>query len=156
MGKAQTPAASELEWIRNSNYQVQYQVPQSWRVQMEATDSAAVVTHTDPTGQILLVVAKLRYAARRHTQHEALDELLQRFGVQGNKRYSTHYNGIAFVETTGAGRLAGQELRYDALAAHHRGHVLLVYLYASPEIFATHDELLTQMVHSIKPYKEKR
>ncbi|UYZ59188.1 hypothetical protein [Hymenobacter latericus] len=149
-----TPEA--LEWVRNPDYHVQYQVPNSWRVQMDAHDSAAVVTHVDPSGQILLVVAKLRDGARRQSPNEALDGLLRQFGVQGNKRYRTQYNGIEFVETTGSGRMGGRDLRYDALAGHHRGHVLLVYIYATPEAYATHDALLTEVVHSIAPYAAGR
>ncbi|AYA38707.1 hypothetical protein D3Y59_17610 [Hymenobacter oligotrophus] len=153
---ARAQTAPALEWVRNPDYHVQYQVPSAWRVQMEAHDSAAVVTHLDPSGQILLVVAKLRNGAQRQSPHEALDGLLRQFGVQGNKRYRTVYNGIEFVETTGSGQLHGRALRYDALAGHHRGHVLLVYVYATPEAFATHDALLTQVVHSIAPYGSRR
>ena len=44
---------------------------------------------------------------------------------------ATH-DGVAFLKTTGAGSRYGTPMRYQALAAQHRGHVLLVYSSGDP------------------------
>jgi hypothetical protein len=47
-------------------------------------------------------------------------------------------------------------LRYDALAARPRGHVLLVCVSGTPDAFLTHEPLVRHILHSMAPYKPRR
>lgn len=147
--------AQQLEWVRNPQYRLQYQVPSNWQQVRQATDTTLALTHLSPDKTLLLYIAKLHGAAARMTPAQALFHLTEQFGVPVNKQYATTYNGIRFVETTGMGTLQGQRLRYDAMAATHQGHVLLIYVSAPPDAFFTHEALLTSILHSMAPYRGK-
>ena len=63
------------------------------------------------------------------------------------------YDSLHFLETTDTGRLDGQPQRYQALAAEHRGHLLLVYITAPPEVFIAHQAEVRRILHSMTTYK---
>ncbi|UYZ62771.1 hypothetical protein [Hymenobacter weizhouensis] len=145
--------AQQLEWVRNPQYRLQYQVPSNWQQVRQATDTTLALTHLSPDQSLLLYIGKLQGAAARMTPAQALFHLTEQFGVPVNKQYATSYNGIKFLETTGMGTLQGRALRYDAMAATHQGHVLLIYVSAPPDAFFTHEALLTSILHSMAPYR---
>ncbi|SHI86398.1 hypothetical protein SAMN02745146_1735 [Hymenobacter daecheongensis DSM 21074] len=146
-------AAAPLEWVRNPQYQLQYRVPADWNKLRQATDTTLALTHMSPDQNMMLFIGKLRGAAANMTPEQALFHLTEKFGVPINKQYATAYNGIRFLETTGTGSMDGRALRYDALAAHHRGHVLLIYILATPDAFMNHEPLMQEILHSMAPYK---
>jgi len=144
-----------LELVRSSQYQLQYRVPANWNKLSQATDTTIALTHLSPDNGLMLFIGKLRGAAANMTPAQALYHLTEKFGVPVNKQFATTYNGIRFTETTGTGTLEGQPIRYDALAAHHRGHVVLVYVMGSPDAFMNHELLVQDVLHSLAPYKGK-
>ena len=124
--RAQSAPEIHYETVRSAQYQLQYRVPAGWDQVRQVTDTTVALTHLSPGRDMMLYIGQLRGAAERMTPNQALYHLAEQFGVSVNKQFSTTYNGIEFLETTGTGSRDGQVLRYDALAARHRGHVLLI------------------------------
>jgi hypothetical protein len=147
--------SQQMERVRNPQYRLQYQVPSNWQQHRQATDTTLALTHLSPEQDLVLYIGKLQGAAARMTPAQALFHLTEQFGVPVNKQYATTYNGIKFLETTGMGTLQGQAMRYDAMAATHQGHVLLIYVSAPPDAFFTHEALLSSILHSMAPYRGK-
>lgn len=145
--------APALELVRSPQYQLQYRLPAGWSQMRQATDTTLSLMHLSPDKEMVLYIGKLRGAAASMTPAQALYHLTEKFGVPVNKQFATTYNGIKFVETTGVGTLEGRSVRYDALAAHHRGHVVLVYIFATPDAFMAHEPLMQDILHSLAPYK---
>lgn len=150
-----------LEWIRNPVYQIKYQVPANWTHIKESNDTITLMTHMSPEGDMMLLVGKLKGAALQVSPQQALEGLLHNFGVPGNRVFQTRYNGIRFLETTGSGTLTNPQtaapfpVHYDAMAANHQGHVILVYVYATTNAYALHRPLLETAFRSIAPYRGK-
>ena len=153
---AQSEPEIHYESVQSPQYQLQYQVPAGWDQLRQTNDTTVTVTHLSPGRDLLLYIGQLRGAAARMTPEQALYHLAEQFGVTVNKQFATAYNGIQFLETTGAGNREGQLLRYDALAARHRGHVLLICVSGTPSAFATHEPVVQQILHSMAPYKARR
>lgn len=154
--QAQSVPEIHYETVQNAQYELQYQVPGGWDVLRQANDTTVALTYVSPGRDLMLYLGQLRGAAARMTPSQALYHLAEQFGVTVNKQFSTTYNGIQFLETTGAGHREGQLLRYDALAARHRGHVLLICVSGTPDAFMNHEPLVQHLLHSLAPYKGRR
>ncbi|NVO30019.1 hypothetical protein [Hymenobacter lapidiphilus] len=137
-------------------YELEYRVPSTWETTRQNLDSALITAYISPDQSMMLYIGKLRGGAGTLTPGQALYQLTEQFGVPVNKQYATSYNGLSFLETTGTGQMDGRVLRYDALAAHHRGHVVLIYLMATPDAFLTHEPLIQEILHSIAPFPEQK
>ena len=154
--RAQSEPEIHFESVSSPQYQLQYQVPTGWDQLRQTNDTTVSVTHFSPGRDLMLYIGQMRGAATRMTPDQALYHLAEQFGITVNKQCSTVYNGIQFLETTGAGNREGQRLRYDALAARHQGHVLLICVSGTPSAFATHEPVVQQILHSLAPYKARR
>ncbi len=149
------PPVPTLDIVHSADYELSYRIPAAWRQVRQATDTTVTLTYLSPDETMTLFIVKLRGAAGRFTPAQALFQLTESFGVPVNKQYATRYNRLDFLETTGSGQRQGRTLRYDALAARHRGHVLLVYALATPDAFMNHEALLNQVLHSFADYRPK-
>ncbi len=147
--------APDMEWHRNVRYRIQYKVPTEWTLLRQANDTITVATYVSPQEDMLLFIGKRKEAASKLTPEQALREMLTEFEMKPNRIFPTRYNGIDFVETTGSGIMKGHLVQYDAMAAHHQGHVILVYVYAAEAAYQSHKNTLEQVVHSISPYRGK-
>ena len=154
--RAQSAPEIHYESVRSPQYQLQYQVPTGWDQLRQSNDTTVAVTHLSPGRDLMLYIGQLRGAAARMTPDQALYHLAEQFGIAVNKQFATAYNGIQFLETTGSGTRDGQLLRYDALAARHRGHVLLICVSGTPSAFGTHEPVVQQILHSLAPYKARQ
>lgn len=148
-------AAQSLEWVHNPTYRIKYKVPTDWTQVRQANDTATLVTHVSPANNMMLFIGKLKGASAHLTPEKALANLLTDFGVKGNRVFPTKYNGISFLETTGSGVMNYHPVQYDAMAAVHRGNVILVYVYATPEAYEEHKPMMTEIIHSLSPYRGK-
>ena len=153
--RAQSAPVVHYESVRSPQYQLQYQVPTGWDQVRQANDTTVSLTHFSPGRDLMLYIGQLRGAADRMTPNQALHHLAEQFGVTVNKQFATAYNGIQFLETTGTGSRDGQVLRYDALAARHRGHVVLICVSGTPDAFMTHEPEVQHILHSLAPYLPK-
>lgn len=154
--RAQSEPEVHYEFVHSAQYQLQYHVPAGWDQVRQTNDTTVSLTHFSPSRDMMLYIGQLQGAATRMTPAQALHHLAEQFGVAVNKQFSTSYNGIEFLETTGTGNRDGQLLRYDALAARHRGHVLLICVSGTPDAFMTHEPLVQRILHSMAPYKPRR
>lgn len=154
--QAQSEPEIHYETVRSPQYQLQYQVPAGWDQVRQTNDTTVALLHVSPDRNLMLYIGQLRGAAAHMTPDQALYHLAEQFGVPVNKQFSTTYNGIRFLETTGTGTRDGQLLRYDALAARHQGHVLLICASGTPDAFRNHEPLLHHILHSLSPYKARR
>ena len=154
--RAQSAPEIHYETVRSAQYQLQYRVPAGWDQVRQATDTTVALTHLSPGRDMMLYIGQMRGAAIRMTPDQALYHLAEQFGITVNKQFATAYNGIQFLETTGSGNRDGQLLRYDALAARHRGHVVLICVSGTPSAFGTHEPVVQQILHSLAPYKARR
>ena len=145
-----------FDQVQSPEYGLSYQVPTTWHQLRQGTDTTVALTYLSPDESLMLFVIKMRNAADRYTPAQALYHLTEKFNVPLNKQYSTRYHQLDFLETTGSGRIDGRELRYDALATRHQGHLLLLYVLATPDAFLTHEPELLQVLHSFAPYKAPR
>lgn len=151
---APAPPPLVLDLVKSTDYGISYRVPATWHQLRQATDTTVALTYLSPDETMMFFVVKMRNAAERFTPAQALYHLTEKFGVAVNKQYATRYHKLDFLETTGSGSKEGRELRYDALATRHDGHVLLLYVLATPDAFLTHELMLTEMLHSFAPYKK--
>ncbi|SDX43190.1 hypothetical protein [Hymenobacter psychrophilus] len=147
-------AGMSFERVVLPKYELEYQVPSTWKITQHNLDSTLITAYVSPDQNMVLYIGKLRGGADDLTPGQALYQLTEQFGVPVNKQYATAYNGLNFLETTGTGQMDGRILRYDALAAHHRGHVVLIYLLATPDAFLTHEPLIQEILHSLAPFPE--
>ncbi|GAB2941247.1 hypothetical protein GCM10027048_02140 [Hymenobacter coalescens] len=154
--RAQSTPSPPFELVRSQQFQLQYEVPAGWNHLRQATDSSLALTYFSPANDLLVYIGKLSGAQARLTPAQALYQLTEQLGVPVNKQYATAYNNIRFLETTGAGYRDGQMIRYDALAAGHRGHMLLVYVVGTPDAFVTHEPVVQRMLQSLAPYTPRR
>jgi hypothetical protein len=152
---AQNEPEGELQWVRLPQFQLQYHVPADWTPVHQTTDSSLVVTYFNPERTLRFVAGKVRGAAAHTTPTQALAQLARQYGVAVMPPVTASYDGIRFLETTGTGRFDGQPQRYQALAAEHRGHLLLVYITGAPDAFVTHQPEIRRILHSMAPYKSK-
>ena len=151
--RAQTEPDGPLQWVRLPQYQLQYHVPADWTPVRQTTDSSLVITYFNPGRTLRFIAGKVRNAAARTTPAEALAQLARQYGVAANPPVTATYDGVRFLETVGTGRLDGQPQRYQALAAEHRGHLLLVYITGAPEVFVAHQAEVRRILHSMTAYK---
>jgi hypothetical protein len=154
-------AAQSMQWMKNAPFQIKYQIPTDWTHVRQGNDTISFVNHVNPESDMMLFVGKLKGAAVHTGPEQALEGLLASFGVQGNRVFQTRYNRIRFFETTGSGVLVGpglfdeQVVRYDAMAAVHRGNIILVYVASTSDSFSRHKQLMESVVQSISPYRGK-
>ena len=151
--RAQTEPDGPLQWVRLPQYQLQYHVPADWAPVRQTTDSSLVVTYFNPDRTLRFTAGKVRDAAARTTPAEALAQLARQYGVAASPPATATYDGVRFLETFGTGHLDGQPQRFQALAAEHRGHLLVVYITGAPEVFATHQAEVRRILHSMTTYK---
>ncbi|RSK49051.1 hypothetical protein [Hymenobacter rigui] len=151
--RAQIEPEGPLQWVRLPQYQLQYHVPADWTPVRQITDSSLVVTYFNPDHTLRFVAGKVQNAAARTTPAEALAQLARQYGVTPPPPVPAAYDGVQFLETAGTGRLDGQPQRYQALAAEHRGHLLLVYITGAPEVFVAHQAEVQRILHSMRTYR---
>ncbi|TGE16557.1 hypothetical protein [Hymenobacter elongatus] len=151
--RAQTEPDGPLQWVRLPQYQLQYHVPADWTPVRQLTDTSLVVTYFNPDRTLRFTAGKVRNAAAHTTPAEALVQLARQYGIAANPPVKATYDGVQFLETTGTGRLDGQPQRYRALAAAHRGHLLLVYVTGAPEAFVAHQAEVRRILHSMTSYR---
>jgi len=153
--RAQTEPDGPLQWVRLPQYQLQYHVPVDWTPEHQTTDSSLVVTYFNPDRTLRFTAGKVRDAAARTTPAEALKRLARQYGLAATPPVKAAYDGVQFLETTGTGRLDGQPQRYQALAAEHRGHLLLVYVTGTPDAFVAHQAEVRRILHSMTSYGKR-
>ena len=156
LAQGAAPPLPPFTRVQNAEYSLRYQVPTAWHHLGQATDSTLTASYLSPDESMMLFVVKLQGAADRLTPTQALYQLSEQFGTAVNKLFSTRYHRLTFVETTGSGQIDGREMRYDALATQHAGHVLLLYVLATPDAFMTHQPVLDKVLRSFAPYKPGR
>jgi hypothetical protein len=151
--RAQNEPDEPLQWVRLPQYQLQYHVLVDWTPVRQIANSSLVISYFNPDRTLRFTAGKVRNAAARTTPAEALGQLARQYGVAANPPVKATYDGGQSLETTGTGHLDGQPQRYQALAAEHRGHLLLVYVTGSPEAFVAHQPEVRRILHSMTPYK---
>lgn len=146
-------AAQHLEVVQNRAFQIKYQVPAHWSVTRQRTDSVEVLRYHNAEDDARLWVGQLRGQHARQPPARALQRLLRHLGATRHEEHRASAHGLDFLESTGTCFVGGRELRYDARVTTHQGHVLVVYLYATPATFATQAPLLHQVLDSLAPVR---
>jgi hypothetical protein len=150
---ADPAVAQELETVRNRTFQVKYEVPAHWQLAHQRTDSVEVLRYRSPDGDALLWVGQLRGRHATLKPARALQRLLRHLGATRHEEHNISGHGLDFLESTGTCFVQGRELRYDARVTTYQGHVLLVYLYATPATFSTQAPVLHRVLDSLAPLR---
>jgi hypothetical protein len=150
-----TAAAQDLEPVQNRAFQVKYGVPPHWTVTHQRTDSVEVLRYHSPEDDTRLWVGQLRGRHAILPPAHALQRLLRHLGATRHEEHRVSAHGLDFLESTGTCFVGGRELRYDARVTTYQGHVLLVYVYATPVAFTTQAPLLHRMLDSLTPLRGK-
>ena len=148
-------AAQELELVQNRAFQVTYAVPPHWALTHQRTDSVEVLRYQSPDDDSRLWVGQLRGRHANVPPARALQRLLRHLGATRHEEHRLSSHGLDFLESTGTCFVGGRELRYDARVTTYQGHMLLVYVYATPAIFTTQASLLHRMLDSLTPQRGK-
>ncbi|MBU6123458.1 hypothetical protein [Hymenobacter siberiensis] len=150
------PAAAQgLELVQNRAFQVTYAVPPHWPVTHQRTDSLEVLRYHNPEDNARLWVGQLRGRHAALPPARALQRLLRHLGATRHEEHRVSSHGLDFLESTGTCFVGGRELRYDARVTTYQGHMLLVYLYATPAVFTTQAPLLHRVLDSLTPLRGK-
>ena len=161
LGLVPAPAAAQAplpspELVPGRAFQVKYQVPAHWTVTRQRTDSVEVLRYQSPNNDALLWVGQLRGRHARLTPAQALRRVLRhQLHPLRHEEHRVSAHGLDYLESSGTCRVGGRELRYDARVTQHDGHVLVVYIYASPAGFASQAPLLHQVLDSMTPVSGK-
>lgn len=145
--------AQQPEILQNRAFQTKYQVPAPWSVTRQRTDSVDVLRYHNAADDARLWVGQLRGSHARHSPPRALQRLLRHLGATRHEEHRASAQGLDFLESTGTCFVEGRTLRYDARVTAHQGHVLVVYLYATPATFATQAPLLPQLLDGLNPLR---
>ena len=148
-------AAQDLEPVQNRAFQVKYAVPPHWTVTRQRTDSVEVLRYHSPDDDARLWVGQLRGRHAALPPARALQRLLRHLGATSHEEHRVSSHGFDFLESTGTCFVGGRELRYDARVTTHLGHVLVVYVYATPGAFATQGPVLHRVLDSLTPLRGK-
>ena len=148
-------AAQELELVQNRTFQVTYAVPPHWPVTHQRTDSLEVLRYHNPEDNARLWVGQLRGRHAALPPAHALKRLLRHLGATRHEEHRVSSHGLDFLESTGTCFVGGRELRYDARVTTYQGHMLLVYVYATPAVFTTQAPLLHRVLDSLTPLRGK-
>lgn len=148
-------AAQDLEPVQNRTFQVKYAVPSYWAVTRQRTDSVDVLRYHSPADDARLWVGQLRGRHATLPPAQALQRLLRHLGATDHEEHHVSAQGLDFLESTGTCFVGGRELRYDARVSTYQGHVLLVYVYATPAVFSTQAPLLHRVLDSFAPLRGK-
>ena len=148
-------AAQELELVQNRTFQVTYAVPPHWPVTHQRTDSLEVLRYHNPEDNARLWVGQLRGRHAALPPARALQRLLRHLGATRHEEHRVSSRGLDFLESTGTCFVGGRELRYDARVTTYQGHMLLVYVYATPAVFTTQAPLLHRVLDSLTPLRGK-
>ena len=148
-------AAQDLEPVQNRAFQVKYAVPPHWALTHQRTDSVEVLRYHSPEDDARLWVGQLRGRHAALPPARALQRLLRHLGATQHEEHRVSSHGFDFLESTGTCFVDGRELRYDARVTTYQGHVLLVYVYATPAAFSTQAPLLHRMLDSFTPLRGK-
>jgi len=148
-------AAQDLETVQNRTFQVKYAVPPHWAVTHQRTDSLEVLRYHSPADDARLWVGQLRGRHAALPPARALQRLLRHLGATRHEEHRVSSHGLDFLESTGTCFVGGRELRYDARVTTHQGHVLVVYVYATPDVFTTQAPLLHRVLDSLTPLRGK-
>ena len=153
--RAAPAAAQDLEPVQNRVFQVKYAVPPHWVVTRQRTDSVEVLRYHSPEDDARLWVGQLRGRHATLPPARALQRLLRHLGATHHEEHRVSSHGFDFLESTGTCFVNGRELRYDARVTTHEGHVLVVYVYATPAAFTTQAPLLHRVLDSLAPLRGK-
>ena len=148
-------AAQDLEPVHNRTFQVKYAVPPNWAVTHQRTDSVEVLRYHSPEDDARLWVGQLRGRHAALPPARALQRLLRHLGATRHEEHRVSSHGLDFLESTGTCFVGGREVRYDARVTTHQGHVLVVYVYATPAAFTTQAPMLHRVLDSITPLRGK-
>ncbi|MDO1449881.1 hypothetical protein Q0590_26615 [Rhodocytophaga aerolata] len=148
--------AQQMEPVRNAGYDIKYLVPANWVHIRQAHKLAILSTYVNPEETIFFLVGKFKDDSNQLTPEQALQELLTDFGVSQNKFIPTRYNRIRFMQTSGRGIKDGQSVHFDAMAAKHRGNIILLYVYATSDAYLNNLELIEKIAHSMAPYNGRK
>ena len=148
-------AAQDLEPVHNRTFQVKYAVPPNWAVTHQRTDSVEVLRYHSPEDDARLWVGQLRGRHAALPPARALQRLLRHLGATRHEEHRVSSHGLDFLESTGTCFVGGREVRYDARVTTHQGHVLVVYVYATPATFTTQAPMLHRVLDSITPLRGK-
>jgi hypothetical protein len=148
--------AQPMEQVRNASYNIKYLVPANWVHIRQGHDSATLATYVNPEETIFFLVGKLKDGNNQISPEQALKDLLTDFGVSQNSLVPTRYNRIRFLQTSGRGIKDGHTVRFDAMAARHRGNIILLYVYATSDAYLNNLKLIEKIAHSIAPYNGKK
>ena len=143
-----------LQWVRLVQYQLQYRVPASWTSVRHATPTNLIITYFNADKTLKFSAGKVWGAAASTTPAQALAHMAEQFEVALGHPTATAYRHLHFLEAKGTSHLNGQLRCCRALAAHHRGHVLLMYVSGQPEAFLAHQHEVELVLHSMAPYQE--
>ena len=143
--------AQDLHPVINRQYQIKYQVPNDWQPTRHLTDSLALTSYRSPDRSTQLWVGELRGKHSKLPPAKALSRLLRHLGATRHAEHNASAHGLDYLESTGTCYINGRELRYDARVTLHQGHVLVVYVYATPDKFAMQEPLLHRLLDSLTP-----
>ncbi|TGE16553.1 hypothetical protein [Hymenobacter elongatus] len=147
--------AQELEMVQNRTFQVKYAVPPLWTVTHQRTDSVEVLRYHSPEDDARLWVGQLRGRHAGLPPARALQRLLRHLGATRHEEHRVSSHGFDFLESTGTCFIGGRELRYDARVTTYQGHVLVMYVYATPAAFTTQAPLLHRVLDSLTPLRSE-
>ena len=148
-------AAQDLEPVQSRTFQMKYAVPPHWTVTRQRTDSLEVLRYHSPADDARLWVGQLRGRHAALPPARALQRLLRHLGATRHEEHRVSSHGLDFLESTGTCFVGGRELRYDARVTTYQGHVLIVYVYATPAAFATQAPVLHRILDSVTPLRGK-
>lgn len=141
------------QWVRLVQYQLQYRVPASWTSVRHATPTSLVITYFNADKTLKFSVGNVWGAAASTTPAQALAHMAEQFEVTLCPPTAAAYQHLHFLEARGASHPGGQPRCCRALAAHHRGHGLLVYVSGQPEAFLAYQHEVELVLDSMAPYK---
>jgi hypothetical protein len=147
--------AQDLEPVQNRAIQVKFAVPPHWALTHQRTDSVEVLRYHSPEDDARLWVGQLRGRHAAMPPAHALQRLLRHLGATHHEEHRVSSHGFDFLESTGKCFVGGRELRYDARVTTYQGHVLVVYVYATPATFTTQAPLLHRVLDSVTPLRDK-
>ena len=143
--------AQDLQPVVNRQFQVKYDVPADWHLTRHKTDSLRLTSYSSPDGSTRMWVGELRGKHRHLPPAQALAGLLRHLGATEHEEHNASAHGLDYLESTGTCELGGQELRYDARVTDHQGHVLLIYVYTTPDKFNVQEPFLHQLLDGVTP-----
>lgn len=144
-----------LQRVRLAQYELQYYVPATWVCARHATDSCLIITYSSADRTLKFSAGKVWGVAGVTTAEQALAHMASQYDIDLRHQHpvATRYQHLQFLEVSGTTPpTAGPPRCYRALATHHRGHVLLIYVAGSSDTFPAHHAAVESVLHSMAPY----